>query len=111
MKPFRPYILRFALLVIMSLSALAGYAAPSWLKVAAPPSEPVENVVSEKIDVRVADSNIILTLSEAAEVKVFTILGQLVARQKLEAGVWSLPISARGIYILKVGSATRRVTI
>lgn len=95
----------------MSLAALAGYAAPSWLKVAAPPSEPVENVVSEKIDVRVADSNIILTLCEAAEVKVFTILGQLVARQKLEAGVWSLPISARGIYILKVGSATRRVTI
>lgn len=111
MTNFKRNITRlFACLLLTAVSAMAE-AAPSWEKIASSSSEIIENVNSERIDVRVADRNIILSISSAAQVKVFTILGQLVAQQTLEPGVWKMSIPARGIYILKVGSVTRRVTI
>lgn len=97
--------------ILLAIVAMVADAAPSWEKIASGSSEMIENVNAERIDVRVSEGNIILLLNSAAQVKVFTILGQLVAQQQLEAGVWRLPIPARGIYILKVGSVTRRITI
>lgn len=66
---------------------------------------------SDNIEVKVIDAAIVLTVSQTTNVKLFTILGQLVAEQKIEAGTWRMPLSSRGIYILKAGSVTRRVTI
>lgn len=91
--------------------AFAIDASPAWERVGAVVSESVEQTVGENIDVNVVDGFIVLTLSRASNVKLFTILGQLVAEKQLEAGTWRLPLSARGIYILKAGSTTRRITI
>lgn len=111
MTNFKRNITRLLACLLLTVVSAMAEAAPSWEKIASGSSEIIENVNSERIDVRVADCNIILSISSASQVKVFTILGQLVAQQKLEPGVWSMSIPARGIYILKVGSVTRRVTI
>lgn len=111
MKNSKRNITRLLTCLLLAVVSVAAVAAPSWEKIASGSSEIIENVNSEKIDVRVVDGNIILSINNAAQVKVFTILGQLVAQQQLEPGIWSLSIPARGIYILKVGSATRRITI
>lgn len=98
-----------ALAVLALASALAD-AAPVWEKVA-PIATEVAEPSADAYEVRIAERAIILTLTNKSSVKVFTILGQLVAEKQLETGTWRLPLSARGIYILKVGTSTRRITI
>ncbi len=66
---------------------------------------------SDKIDVTTRDGYIYLTSPKAISVKVFTILGQPIAQASLRAGTSRLKVNARGIYILKAGSVTLRVTI
>ncbi|MDE6814361.1 MAG: T9SS type A sorting domain-containing protein, partial [Duncaniella sp.] len=58
------------------------------------------------------DSAIYVTSQHQVSVKVFTILGQLISQETLPAGTHRLQMSAKGIYILKIGTnITRRVTI
>lgn len=45
------------------------------------------------------------------QVKVFTILGQLVSQATLNAGTSELRINARGIYIVKIGNITQKVAL
>ena len=97
-----------AALTLLSVSAVA---APSWEKVAVRQTEVTDVTDADAVEVNVYNGSIYISLNSKTEVKVFTILGQLVARQKLEPGTWRMPLSARGIYILKAGSVTRRITI
>ena len=57
------------------------------------------------------DGALFLVLQRPMTVEVFTILGQPVSRATLKAGVHRLRLTSRGIYILRAGSVTRRVTI
>ena len=61
--------------------------------------------------VAVRDMYIYIGVDRPTTVKLFTILGQPVSQVNLPAGTSRFKVSARGIYILKIGSATRRVTI
>lgn len=63
------------------------------------------------VSVNVHDMHIYVELDRPTAVKLFTILGQPVAQMNLPAGLARLRVPARGIYILKTGSATRRITI
>ena len=98
-----------AVVAALTFGAIAA-AAPKWEKVGAAMTEMIDQS-SDNIEVKVIDGSIVLTVSQTTNVKLFTILGQLVAEQKIEAGTWRMPLSSRGIYILKAGSVTRRVTI
>lgn len=87
-------------------------AAPVWERIAQPSTELSDpSTSSERYEVKIGEQEIILTIHRKTSVKVFTILGQLVADTQLDAGIWRLPIKARGIYILKVGTQTRRITL
>lgn len=68
------------------------------------PSEQTPNVT-------VQDMYIYVELDQPTQVKLFTILGQPVSQMQLPAGTSRFRVNARGIYILKIGSATRRITI
>ncbi|MCM1294844.1 MAG: T9SS type A sorting domain-containing protein [Muribaculaceae bacterium] len=73
--------------------------------------ESVESEISEEINVSVRDNNIYVTVSRPTTVKLFTILGQPISQVTLQPGTARFRVNARGIYILKIGSATRRITI
>lgn len=45
------------------------------------------------------------------QVRVFTILGQLVSQVTLNPGTAELRINARGIYIVKIGNITQKVAL
>ena len=107
---FRHIIRTLAFAIALTLTVIAD-AAPTWEKVGTVAAELVDQSSTDNIEVKVTDGAIVITLSQPVNVKLFTILGQLVAEQKLEAGTWRLPLTSRGIYILKAGSATRRVTL
>ena len=108
-KWLRHTIRPLAVVAALTFGAIAE-AAPKWEKVGAAITEMIDQS-SDNIEVKVIDGAIVLTVSQTTNVKLFTILGQLVAEQKIEAGTWRMPLSSRGIYILKAGSVTRRVTI
>lgn len=80
------------------------------LDTAAEPS-PTDIGRNEGGNVRVQDMYIYIELETPAAVKLFTILGQPVSQMQLPAGTSRFRVSARGIYILKIGSTTRRITI
>lgn len=83
----------------------------SWEKVAQIHDETVETVNQDFVAVDVDDGYLYVALGKTSTVKVFTILGQLVSEQKLESGTWRIKLPDRGIYILKAGSQTCRVTL
>lgn len=107
----RRFLQRFLTVTVLAFMSVTVAGAPQWEKIANRPSEIVETVDGAPIDCRVVDGALVVSLNTKTDVKVFTILGQLVARQQLDAGTWRLPLPARGIYILKAGTLTRRVTI
>lgn len=66
---------------------------------------------SDGIEIAVADGAIIVRTPQRVEVRVFTILGQLVSQATLNAGTSELKISSRGIYIVKIGNLTQKVAL
>ncbi|MDO4320211.1 MAG: T9SS type A sorting domain-containing protein [Bacteroidales bacterium] len=65
----------------------------------------------DRVEVSARGGYIYVTTRREINVKVFTILGQLVSQGRLPAGTSRLRVANKGIYILKTGSYTCRVTI
>ncbi len=68
-------------------------------------------VSTENIEIFSKDGYIVVRLPHKTEVKVFTILGQLVSQAELNAGTSMLKVNSRGIYIVKVGNVTQKVAM
>lgn len=100
---------RFLLIIVMvSALALGVGAAPTWEVVSrAPASEQTD----QETEYEVRGLYLYISAPRPVQVKVFTILGQLVSQTTVPSGVSRLRLSQRGIYILKIGTATRRVTV
>lgn len=89
-------------------------AAPRWENVNTPVSgvPQVEQKVDDNgVEVAVSEGYIYIGTVRPVTVKVFTILGQLISQESLTSGTHRLRMTARGVYILKIGPTTRRVTI
>lgn len=54
---------------------------------------------------------VFLTVQRTCTVKVFTLLGQLVSQEVLRPGAHRLVLRTKGIYIVRVGSWARRITV
>lgn len=66
---------------------------------------------SEGAEITVSNGYIYVAVPKAMTVKVFSILGHLISQKSLPPGVSRLKIETRGIYIIKIGDKTHRVTI
>lgn len=103
-----------AILTVVLWAMTASSAAPRWESVDTPVGM---EVISEQksddgvVEMTVKDGYIYIGTSRPVTVKVFTILGQLISQESLTAGTHRLRMTTRGVYILKAGSSTRRVTI
>lgn len=72
----------------------------------------VEQIQSvDEVVTAVSDGYLYLSVRQRTSVKLFTILGQPVMHSVVNPGNYRLRLPARGIYLLKIGGATRRVTI
>ena len=104
---------RITLVVFLLLTAHIAFPAsgtPAWEHMSASVPQQFE-ADADDIDVSVRDGVIYITTRRQVNVKVLTILGQLISQQNIHPGVSRLKIPTRGIYILKIGSVTKRVTI
>lgn len=66
---------------------------------------------SDGVEIFSKDGYIVVKLPQKEQVKVFTILGQLVSQADLNAGTSMLKLNSRGIYIVKVGNVTQKVAL
>ena len=65
----------------------------------------------DRIDVTVKGQYIYLYSTRAVTIRLYSILGQLITQQAIQPGSTRIKAPGRGVYILKAGSITRRVTI
>ena len=65
----------------------------------------------ERTDVSVKGEYVYITTNRQVTVSLYSILGQLIAQHNVQPGTTRIKAPARGVYILKAGSVTRRVTI
>ncbi len=104
--------LYISLLLALGAALLAGAATPSWEVAKSPDQiELADRAESEQIEIRVKDRYVYVTTNEELTVKVYSILGQLISTQTIQPGTYRLQLPSRGIYILKAGTVTRRITI
>ncbi|MBD5262059.1 MAG: T9SS type A sorting domain-containing protein [Bacteroides sp.] len=64
----------------------------------------------EGVEIRVAPGHVVVVASQQVQIKVFTILGQVVSDETLPAGTSRLPLS-HGVYIVKVGDLTCKIAV
>lgn len=102
-----------ALVLFVSAVSLSAVGSRTWEAVERFPGVAVEQRADASCDpyVTVRDGYVYVSVREHTMVKVFTILGQLVVQDNLQPGTYRYKLNSRGIYLLKVGSVTRRVTI
>lgn len=79
--------------------------------------EPVEDMPTQRTEqvdnaaYTVTDGHVYVGLRQRTTVTLFTILGQPVIQATLHAGNYRFRIPSRGIYLLKIGDITRRITL
>lgn len=83
----------------------------SWEEMRQNQSAQIERAEVEQIDVSVKDGYVYINTPRKVTVKIFSILGQLISQEEIPAGSYRLRLASRGIYILKAGPITRRITI
>lgn len=107
---FRLLTILLLLVSVPVFSSPAAEKGPVW-EIVTLSDSPQTGSDSENLQVETREGYIYITLDRPAQVEVFTILGQLVTRRKLQAGITRLQLSHRGVYILKCGAVTRRVNL
>ncbi|MDE6294612.1 MAG: hypothetical protein K2M03_00945 [Muribaculaceae bacterium] len=63
------------------------------------------------VTIKTAKGIIIVTANKPVQIKVFTILGQLISNETLPAGTSQLNVGSHGVFIVKTGDLTCKVAL
>ena len=94
------------------LLALPAYSAPT--KWETPKTERTDGktiIKDSDTEIKAARGIIVINSNKPTQLKVYTILGQLVSRENLPAGQSQLTLSAHGVYIIKTPELTCKVAL
>lgn len=108
--------LRHRLLCLLTAICMAvGGSAAVWEAAEVPEAgiESIEARIQDDVPIvlQAVGSKVYAVVTKTVTVKMFTILGQQVSQETLKPGSYRLNLPARGIYILRAGSITRRITL
>ncbi len=85
---------------------------PAWEEVTSPQPSVVQSFEMDgQADVTVLDGYIYIWSQKPVTVKLFSILGQQIHQETVQPGIHRLKLGSKGIFILKAGSLTKRVTL
>lgn len=71
----------------------------------------IDPVVSDGVEIFVTQGSLIVRTNRRIQVRVFTILGQLVSQANVNPGTAELKMNSRGIYIVKIGNITQKIAL
>ena len=104
--------IRIMVLLLLLMLSVSAFGARAWESADRLPRECVEQrIEGEDAVAAVAEGYLYVSVRQRSVVKLFTILGQPVVQQTLAPGTYRFRLPSRGIYLLKVGSSTRRISI
>lgn len=63
------------------------------------------------VEIRATRGMLIITTNHSLQIKIYSILGQLVTQDNLQPGTFKLPLNAHGVYIVKIGELTCKVAV
>lgn len=87
-------------------------APPAWEEVSSPQPSVVQSFEMEgQTEVVVRDGYIYIWSQRPVTVKLFSILGQQIHQDTVAEGIHRLKLNSKGIFILRAGSLTKRVTL
>ena len=90
---------------LMLTAAPLHAAQPKWEQTKTEHQDAKTVVKETDIEIRTGKGIIVVNSSKPVQIKVYTILGQLVSRENLPAGTSQLSVQAHGVYIIKSGRA------
>lgn len=105
----RKLILCLFVTVAAMLSANA--AVRTWEDAERFPVQVEQTVPPEDVTVAVHEGYVYVLVRQTTYVKLFTLLGQVIVQDALKPGVYRYKLTSRGIYLLKAGTSTRRITL
>lgn len=86
-------------------------ASPKWEQTKTEHPEAKTVARDNDLEIRTARGLIVVTSSRPVQIKVYTILGQLVSQENLPAGTSRLIMQAHGVYIIKSADLTCKVAL
>ncbi|MDE7081825.1 MAG: T9SS type A sorting domain-containing protein [Muribaculaceae bacterium] len=102
----------FLMLAFLAASPHAASAAsPKWEQVKTEHPDAKPAAADSDTEIRTTRGIIEVSASRPVQIKVYTILGQLVSRENLPAGTSRLTVQAHGIYIIRIGDLTCKVAL
>lgn len=66
---------------------------------------------TDGVEIFQRNGTIVVRTQRVVQVRVFTILGQLVSQATLQPGTSELRLNTRGIYLVKIGNITQKVAL
>lgn len=66
---------------------------------------------SSDVEIRTVQGLIVVSSNKPVQVKIFSILGQLISSDTLPAGVSQINLGTHGMFIIKIGDLTCRVAL
>ena len=112
MRPLLPY-LRGAVCAFLLLSAAAEIplAAKGWETVRTERTDAKSIHRDSEVEIKAARGVLVVSSGHAVQIKIFTILGSLIANDTLQPGTYQFAVPAHGVYIVKVGDMTCKVAL
>lgn len=101
-----------AILTLVALLPIESFAASGkWETLKTERSDAKTVIRDSELEIKAARGVIVVTSSRPVQIKVYTILGQLISRENLPAGSSQLNVQAHGVYIIKTGELTCKVAL
>lgn len=107
----RGFIAAGLLCSALAMSVAATAAPGKWEQVKSERSDTHLIAKDSDTEIRVARGVVVVTTSRPTQVKIYTILGQLVTRETLPAGISQISIQPHGVYIIKIGDLTCKAAL
>lgn len=102
--------LLIVLAVVIAVVAPLSSFAKGWEQVRSDVSGLNSVARANDVEIRVSPGHVVVVASQSVQIKVFTILGQLVSNETIPAGISRFPLS-HGVYIVKVGDLTCKIAV
>ncbi len=108
----RHSIMRLSIALAVGILSVASIQARGWeLTRIDQMSEGRVVVKQTDIEIRTSRGMIMISTNHPIQIKVYSILGQLVTQANVPAGTSRLTVAAHGVYIVKVGDITCKVAV
>lgn len=104
-------ITQIALALLIASAAPVASTAKGWETLRTERSDARTVVRESDIEIKAARGVIVVTTNHAVNIKVFTILGQLISSETIPAGTSQFAVNAHGVYIVKVGDLTCKIAL